>query len=416
MQAALGGIHGRESSAAWLWRRFRVYARHNLLRDAVAGATVGSLIVPQSMAYALLAGLPPEMGLYTSFMPLLGYAIFGSSSHLAVGPVSVICVLVSIQLGDLRVPADERPAVAALLAALVGALLVLLGGVRLGFVQHLLSHAVLSGFMSGVAVVIAIEQLDALLGLPMDDSLPRGQSLPRLAHCVEHLGEANVPSVLLSAGTVALLVVALEVQRRRPHAVWPRTATLLLTLLGTLLCWALGLPSRGVGVLGKLHVGLPALSLSFLEAADTASLQQLLPKAATASIACAPSALPPPHGSHGMRCDAVLRRRPRSRSWASSSRSPSPRPSRTATAKSCTPTPSWCQCYAMLCCAVLCYAMLCCAMLCCAVLCCAMLCCVMLCRLRAGASPARRPRPHAAGPRAAAPLPPARHTLSGTGG
>ena len=78
----------RESDGgrAWLLRRARVYGRHALLRDLVAGATVGSLIVPQSMAYALLAGLPPETGLYTSFLPLLGYATFGSSSHLAVGP------------------------------------------------------------------------------------------------------------------------------------------------------------------------------------------------------------------------------------------------------------------------------------------------------------------------------------------
>ena len=264
----------RPGAGAWALRRARAYAAY-FPADLVAGLTVGSLLVPQSMAYALLAGLPAEQGLYTSLLPLLAYAALGSSSHLAVGPVSVICVLIGIQLSDLHVPADEQADVAALLAAIVGVLLGLLGLARLGFIQHLLSHSVLSGFMSGVALVIALEQLDALLGVEVRTlrtpatvrsppraahaldppphtqvDVPRGHHMERLVRTLGQLPSANVPSLLLSGGTILGLVVALVVQTRRPSALWPRTATLALTVIGTLLTWGLKLDEKGVDTLG----------------------------------------------------------------------------------------------------------------------------------------------------------------------
>ena len=98
---------GRGSSS--LRQRLEDYCRRCLLGDVVAGVTVGSVLVPQSMAYALLAGLPPEMGLYSSLMPLISYSIFGSSPHLAVGPVSVVCVLIAVQMSELNVPATSSP-------------------------------------------------------------------------------------------------------------------------------------------------------------------------------------------------------------------------------------------------------------------------------------------------------------------
>ena len=108
------------NSPAALWARTTAqakdYCRTSLAGDLVAGITVGSVLVPQSMAYALLAGLPPEMGLYSSLLPLIAYAIFGSSPHLAVGPVSVVCVLIAVQMSEMNVPEEEQPVVAIMLA------------------------------------------------------------------------------------------------------------------------------------------------------------------------------------------------------------------------------------------------------------------------------------------------------------
>ena len=126
------------------------YCRTSLLGDLVAGITVGSVLVPQSLAYSLLAGLPPEMGLYSSLLPLVAYAIFGSSPHLAVGPVSVVCVLIAVQMSEMNIPEEEEPMIAIMLALLSGLVLCLLGVAKLGFVACLLSHAVLSGFMTAV--------------------------------------------------------------------------------------------------------------------------------------------------------------------------------------------------------------------------------------------------------------------------
>ena len=99
------------------------YCRTSLAGDLVAGITVGSVLVPQSMAYALLAGLPPEMGLYSALLPLVAYATFGSSPHLAVGPVSVVCVLIAVQMSEMNIPEEEEPMIAIMLALLAGLVL-----------------------------------------------------------------------------------------------------------------------------------------------------------------------------------------------------------------------------------------------------------------------------------------------------
>ena len=238
-----------------LRQRLEDYCRHCLLGDVVAGVTVGSVLVPQSMAYALLAGLPPEMGLYSSLMPLVAYAVFGSSPHLAVGPVSVVCVLIAVQMSELNVPEDDQPAMAVLLALLSGIVLCLMGVARLGFMACILSHAVLSGFMTAVSFIIAIEQLDTFLGFKVDT--PNGKFVEKVVGILGSLHRTNPHSVALSVSTAIILVTSNQLQKRCPTQVWPKATTLMLTLAGTALSWAASLESLGVQVVGTLPRGLP---------------------------------------------------------------------------------------------------------------------------------------------------------------
>ena len=258
---------GRGSSS--LRQRLEDYCRRCLLGDVVAGVTVGSVLVPQSMAYALLAGLPPEMGLYSSLMPLIAYSIFGSSPHLAVGPVSVVCVLIAVQMSELNVPVDEQPATAVLLALLAGIVLCLMGVARLGFMACILSHAVLSGFMTAVSFIIAIEQLDTFLGFKVET--PNGKFLAKVVGIVGSLDRTNQYSVALSVSTAAILVTSNQLQKRWPTQAWPKATTLVLTLAGTFLSWATSLETLGVQVVGTLPRGLPTPHLpefTFLKAVE----------------------------------------------------------------------------------------------------------------------------------------------------
>ena len=262
------GPGGRGSSS--LRQSLEDYCRRCLLGDVVAGVTVGSVLVPQSMAYALLAGLPPEMGLYSSLMPLIAYSIFGSSPHLAVGPVSVVCVLIAVQMSELNVPEDDKPAVAVLLALLSGVVLCLMGVARLGFLACILSHAVLSGFMTAVSFIIAIEQLDTFLGFKVDT--PNGKFLAKVVGIVGSLDRTNKYSVALSVSTAAILIASNQLQKRWPTQVWPKATTLVLTLAGTFLSWAASLEALGVQVVGTLPRGLPSPHLPELTFARAVEL------------------------------------------------------------------------------------------------------------------------------------------------
>ncbi len=148
---------------AWL----RHYRRDQAMQDGIAGLVVTVLLVPQSLAYAMLAGLPPHVGLYASILPLIAYAAFGSSMTLAVGPVAVASLMTASALAPLAAQGSaEYLALAIVLAGLGGLQLLLLGVLRLGFVANLLSHPVVSGFVTGSALLIAIGQLKPLLGIP----------------------------------------------------------------------------------------------------------------------------------------------------------------------------------------------------------------------------------------------------------
>ena len=132
------------------------YDRHMLANDGMAGLIVAIMLVPQGMAYALLAGLPPETGLYASIVPLVFYGLLGSSRTLAVGPVAIVSLMVASTLGELTESGTGYLAGAVLLAFLSGAILLGMGLARLGFIVNFLSHSVISGFSSAAALVLSL--------------------------------------------------------------------------------------------------------------------------------------------------------------------------------------------------------------------------------------------------------------------
>lgn len=258
------------------------YRRTQLVGDLTAGIIVASLLVPQSMAYALLAGLPPQVGLYASIAPPVLYGLLGSSRVLAVGPVAVDSLMVGAAIAPLATPnTSQYLGLALTIALVVGLLDLALGVLRLGFLVNFLSRSVISGFMAGAAVIIALSQVKHLLGLPIPNRESVLQLVPLL---VTHLGQINPITLGLGLASAGILLyfngpLAGQLQRRgwHPQHILPVTkaAPLLVVILGTLLVSRLHLDqTAGVRVVGKIPAGLPPLTLPQL---DLASLPALLP-------------------------------------------------------------------------------------------------------------------------------------------
>ncbi|MCK4713317.1 MAG: sodium-independent anion transporter, partial [Marinosulfonomonas sp.] len=144
----------------------RDYNRDTLSNDLVAAVIVTIMLIPQSLAYALLAGLPPEMGLYASILPLLAYALFGTSRVLAVGPVAIISLMTAAAVGQMALSGTAEYATAAIvLAFMSGLILLVMGVLRLGFLANFLSHPVIAGFMAAAIMLIATSQIKHLFGI-----------------------------------------------------------------------------------------------------------------------------------------------------------------------------------------------------------------------------------------------------------
>ncbi|MFP4634499.1 MAG: SulP family inorganic anion transporter [Nitriliruptoraceae bacterium] len=240
--------------------------------DLMAGLTVAAMLVPQSMAYAALAGMPPVAGLYASTVPLVVYALLGTSGQLAFGPVAIVALLTASTLAPI---AEGDPgayiALAGTLAVMVGLIQVVLGLLRAGRLTSLLSHPVISGFTSAAAIVIATSQLDKLLGVSIDS--PEGW-LERVGELTGALGELHLPT--LAVGTLAVL--ALVVGRRLGNRV---PAPLLVVVLATAAVPLLNLDAAGVAILGDVPAGLPTPTLP-LAPLDT--IVALLPGALIISL------------------------------------------------------------------------------------------------------------------------------------
>jgi SulP family sulfate permease len=265
----------------------RRYNRQTLARDLVAATIVTIMLIPQSLAYALLAGLPPEVGLYASVLPLVAYAVFGTSTALAVGPVAVVSLMTATAVGRLAAEGTADYASAAVLLALMsGLMLVVMGLLRLGFVANFLSHPVISGFITASGIIIAVGQLGGLLGISAG-----GQTLPEIVQSLASgLGNVNVPTLAVGLAALALLVwMRTSLRRWLRRMRLPDGAAELLVRAGPVFVVFLtmgasvlfDLGARGVALVGAVPAGLPMLALPGLDL-DTA--QALLVPALIISI------------------------------------------------------------------------------------------------------------------------------------
>ncbi len=252
--------------------QFRGYQRGWLRGDLLAGITVAAYLVPQVMAYAEVAGLPPVTGLWAMLGPLVVYALLGSSRQLSVGPESTTALMTAVVLMPLAAGDPVRYAtLAAALAIMVG-LICLAGGLaRLGFLADLLSKPVLVGYMAGVAVIMMVSQLSKITGVPVDGD----EFLPEMGSFLNNLDQVHWPTLVLAAG---LLVLLFLLQWLVPLAPGP----LIVVVLGAVVVAVFSLQDQGVAVVGAVPEGLPVPELPRVSLADVADL--LLPALGVAMV------------------------------------------------------------------------------------------------------------------------------------
>ncbi len=237
----------------------------SLRLDIVAGLTAAAVVLPKALAYATVAGLPVGVGLYTAFVPMIVYALLGTSRVLSVSSTATLAILAGTQLGLVVPDGDPGRLVtaAATLAALTGALLVLASLLRLGFVANFISTPVLTGFKAGIGMVIVLDQLPKLLGIHIDKQGFLRDALSILA---------RLPDTALLTLTIALATMALLVALERFLPRFP--APLVAVGGGILVSWLFGLQALGVGTVGLIPQGFPSITLPDLNLA-----MQLLPGA-----------------------------------------------------------------------------------------------------------------------------------------
>jgi SulP family sulfate permease len=212
--------------------------RETLAADVLAGVSVALLLIPQSMAWAQVAGMPPQYGLYASFLPVIVGALWGSSHQLATGPVGVTSLLTASLLIPLAPAGSEAfIALAIALAFLAGAVRVLLGAFRLGVIVNFLSHPVMVGFTNAAALIIALSQLHRLLGVPTGRS---DRFLRDLWSVLGQIGETHVPTLLMGLGTFAIIWTTRRIAPRLP-------AVLLAVVVTTAVSWFIGFEHNGTG-------------------------------------------------------------------------------------------------------------------------------------------------------------------------
>lgn len=243
----------------------RTYDGTTFKGDLNAGITVGIMLIPQGMAYALLAGMPPVYGLYASIVPLLIYALFGTSRQLAVGPVAMVSLLVIAGVGEIAEVGSNRFIQLAILTALgVGIVQFLMGLFRMGFLVNFLSHPVLSGFTSAAALIIGASQIKNLLGI----NLPRTNYAHEiLAGLSQQLSDINLITTAIGMGSIVVIILIRKWKKTFPSA-------LFVVILGTLVTFGLNLPEFGVRIVGHVPEGLPSFDAGFFSFSD---LQLLVP-------------------------------------------------------------------------------------------------------------------------------------------
>ena len=244
-----------------------LYGRETLISDLLAAVIVTIMLIPQSLAYAMLAGLPPEVGLYASIAPLFLYAIFGTSRTLAVGPVAVIALMTAAAAGNLAIQGSpEYVTLVIVLTFMSGIMLTIMGLVKLGFLANFLSHPVISGFITASGLIIAASQARHLLGLDAEGV----NFISVMYGLIGRLNETHLITLAIGLGTLAFLYANRFWGRHlltwigfNPHTadMLSKAAPVLAVALTTFVTWFWQLDHQGVKVVGEIPTGLPPLSL-----------------------------------------------------------------------------------------------------------------------------------------------------------
>lgn len=244
------------------------YDKKWLSGDISAGLTVGVMLIPQGMAYSMLAGLPPIYGLYAVTIPLIIYALLGTSRQLAVGPVAMVSLLIASGVGQLsEAGSDEYIALSILLAFLVGSIQLSMGVFRLGFLVNFLSHPVIAGFTSSAAIIIGFSQFKHLLGVKIS-----GEKFSEIfMQLIKEAGNIHIPTLIIGVASVILLLLVKRVNKKIP-------GPLVVVLLGIIVVYLGSLTNQGVKIVGDIPGGLPSFHVFSM---NWDSIQTLLPTAFT---------------------------------------------------------------------------------------------------------------------------------------
>ncbi|MCE8031782.1 sulfate permease [Halomonas sp. MCCC 1A11057] len=240
--------------------------------DVLAGLIVTVMVIPQSLAYAVLAGLPAVVGLYASLLPAIAYAMLGTSRTLAVGPVAIVALMTGAALSGVATPGTPEYLQAALVLSLLsGLILLVMGLLRMGFVANFLSHPVIAGFLTASGILIAASQVGYLVGVGLDAR----DLLPRLAQLIRALPDVHLPTLVIGIGTLLFLLLLRQYGRpvlRRIGLSQPladlitRAGPVFAVVATTLVTWHYELASAGVAVIGDIPQGLPPLTLPGFDA------------------------------------------------------------------------------------------------------------------------------------------------------
>ena len=244
------------------------YDKKWLSGDISAGLTVGVMLIPQGMAYSMLAGLPPIYGLYAVTIPLIIYALLGTSRQLAVGPVAMVSLLIASGVGQLsEAGSEEYIALSILLAFLVGSIQLSMGVFRLGFLVNFLSHPVIAGFTSSAAIIIGFSQFKHLLGVKIS-----GEKFSEIfMQLIKEAGNIHIPTLIIGVASVILLLLVKRVNKKIP-------GPLVVVLLGIIVVYLGSLTNQGVKIVGDIPGGLPSFHIFSM---NWDSIQTLLPTAFT---------------------------------------------------------------------------------------------------------------------------------------
>lgn len=248
------------------------YKKENFSGDLTAGLTVGVILIPQGIAYAMIAGLPPIYGLYTALIPQIIYAIFGTSRQLAIGPAAMDSLIVVAGISTLAKVGEENFILMAItLAFMVGVMQLVFGLFRLGFLVNFLSKPVISGFTSAAVIIIGLNQLKHLFGA----DIPRSNQIHQLLlNIYDHVPEINMFSLGIGIASIILILALKKIGKRLPTA-------LIVVIIGIVAAYFFNLSDQGVKIVEEIPGGLPSFSMPSL---TTELIVDLFPFALTLSL------------------------------------------------------------------------------------------------------------------------------------